>query len=82
MKAIILAAGNGERLRPYTEHTPKCLLDIGGRTILGLQIQSLRECGINEVVIVVGFKFEKVEEFLRTDHRFGREVRTLYNPFY
>lgn len=82
MKAIILAAGRGRRLYPYTKHIPKCLLDIGGETILEHQINHIRDCGINEVVIVVGFEFEKVENFLRNYDGLGIRIKTLFNPFY
>lgn len=82
MKAIILAAGIGSRLRPYTEHIPKCLLNIGGTSILGNQINHIRDCGINDVVIVVGFGFDKIESFLRNYDTLGMRIKTLYNPFY
>jgi len=82
MKAIILAAGRGKRLYPYTKYIPKCLLDIGGVTILEHQINSIRDCGINEVVIVIGFGFDKVENFLRNYDGLGLKIKTLYNPFY
>jgi choline kinase len=82
MKAIILAAGRGKRLYPYTKYIPKCLLDIGGETILEHQINNIRDCGIDEVVIVVGFGFEKVENFLRNYDGLGMRIKTLYNPFY
>ena len=83
MKAIILAAGRGKRLYPYTKYIPKCLLDIGGGvTILEHQINSIRACGIDEVVIVIGFGFEKVENFLRNYDGLGLKIKTLYNPFY
>lgn len=82
MKAIILAAGRGTRLYPYTQYIPKCLLDIGGLTILEHQLNHIKDCGINEVVIVVGFGFERVENFLRTFDGLGMRIKTLYNPFY
>lgn len=82
MKAIILAAGRGTRLYPYTQYIPKCLLDIGGATILEHQMNHIRDCGISEVVIVVGFGFEKVENFLRNYDGLGMKIKTLYNPFY
>ncbi len=82
MKAFILAAGRGKRLYPYTKYVPKCLLDIGGETILENQINHIRACGIDEVVIVVGFGFEKVENFLRNYDGLGMKIKTLYNPFY
>ena len=82
MKAIILAAGKGTRMAPYTHDKPKCLLDIGGISILEHQINSIRDCGITEVVIVVGFRFERVEDFLRSYDGLGVRINTLYNPFY
>src|SRR3972149_2126218 len=82
MKAIILAAGRGSRLYPYTKYIPKCLLDIGGESILEHQMNHIRDCGIDEVVIVVGFGFEKVENFLRDYDGLGMRITTLYNPFY
>ncbi len=82
MKAVILAAGRGKRLYPYTKYIPKCLLDVGGETILEHQINHIRDCGIDEVVIVVGFGFEKVENFLRNYDGLGMRIKTLYNPFY
>ncbi len=82
MKAIILAAGRGRRLFPYTKYIPKCLLDVGGVSILELQLNHIRDCGISEVVIVVGFGFERVENFLRNYDSLGMKIKTLYNPFY
>jgi len=82
MKAIILAAGSGVRMYPYTHDKPKCLLDIGNISILEHQINLIRDCGINEVVIVVGFRFERVEDFLRSYDGLGMRINTLYNPFY
>ena len=82
MKAIILAAGRGSRLYPYTKYIPKCLLDIGGETIIEHQLNYIRECGIDEVAIVVGFGFDKVESFLRDYDGLGVKIKTLYNPFY
>lgn len=82
MKSVILAAGRGTRLYPYTKYIPKCLLDIGGVTILEHQINSMRYCGINEIIIVVGFGFDKVDNFLRSYDGLGIKIKTLYNPFY
>ncbi len=55
---------------------------MGGVTILEHQINSIRACGIDEVVIVIGFGFEKVEDFLRNYDGLGLKIKTLYNPFY
>ncbi len=60
MKAIILAAGPGSRLAPYTDDMPKCLLDIGGKTILERVIEALRHNGIEKIVVVRGYRKETV----------------------
>ena len=59
-KAIILNAGVGHRLRPLTIDTPKCLLTITNRTILESKLSNLSNCGINEIIMVVGFFSEKI----------------------
>jgi choline kinase len=73
-KAIILAAGNGSRLRPYTDACPKCLLDVGGRPIIDHQLDGLRRCGIGEVVVVVGYCGDRIREHL------GAAARYIANP--
>ena len=60
MKAVILAAGEGKRLYPVTQHMPKCLLELGGRTLLARYLDALRSLGIKQVVIVVGYKQEMI----------------------
>lgn len=80
MKAIILSAGQGRRLLPLTEVIPKCCLRPGGLSILEWQIRELSAAGIDEVVVVTGFGYEKVEEIVAGLK--GLQVNTLYNPFY
>ena len=83
MKAVILSAGQGSRLLPLTEDRPKCLLPLDDhRTVIEWQIQELATCGIDEVVVVVGFHAELVEAQLATLVRPGLAIRTIYNPFY
>jgi phosphoenolpyruvate phosphomutase len=55
MKAIIVAAGPGSRLMPFTDGKPKCLLEIGGQTILERALAALRENRINDIVVVTGY---------------------------
>jgi L-glutamine-phosphate cytidylyltransferase len=66
MKAVILAAGLGSRLLPHTELRPKCLLKIGGHTILEYQVAALRQCGITDMGIVLGYQGEKIRAHLNT----------------
>jgi choline kinase len=68
MRAIILAAGQCRRLRPYTDTIPKCLLDINGKNILGRQLEMLITNGIKEVVIVVGYKADSIVEYVNTEY--------------
>jgi phosphoenolpyruvate phosphomutase len=60
LQAIIIAAGPSSRLRPFTEDTPKTLLKIEEKTILQRTLECFRECGINDIAIVRGFKKEKI----------------------
>jgi L-glutamine-phosphate cytidylyltransferase len=57
-KAIIIAAGRGRRLRPYTDNAPKCLVPVGGRSILEWQLRAYRACGVREIVIIRGYRGE------------------------
>lgn len=59
MKAIILAAGKGTRLNGV-DLKPKCLFEVGGRTLLDRQVSALAEADINEVVLVLGFEAERI----------------------
>lgn len=60
MRAIILAAGMGWRLKPHTEATPKCLLELGGKTLLRRYLEAFVALGIPEAVLVVGYLKEQV----------------------
>ena len=58
MKAIILAAGVGRRLREAANGVPKCLISIGGRTLLSRHLENLAHVGIHQVVLVVGYRHQ------------------------
>jgi L-glutamine-phosphate cytidylyltransferase len=75
-KAIILAAGVGSRLRPLTDDFPKCLLEVGTKTILDQQVAALRQCGIADVLIVVGYRGDRIRGHIRS------RARYLENPRY
>lgn len=66
MKAIILAAGVGSRIRPMTDNRPKCLLHIGGTTILERMLSHIQSCGIKDVIFVLGYCEEQVKELVKT----------------
>ncbi len=67
MKAIILAAGVGSRIRPLTDNCPKSLLKVGGKTILEMMLSHLQDCGINEVVFVLGYLQQQIEDFVHAN---------------
>jgi bifunctional UDP-N-acetylglucosamine pyrophosphorylase/glucosamine-1-phosphate N-acetyltransferase len=73
MKAIILAAGEGKRMRPLTLTTPKPLLEIKGRTILDHIFDALPE-DITEVIVTVKYLGEKIKEYLGEEYR-GKKIR-------
>ena len=60
MKAIILAAGQGTRLKKYTENLPKGMLEFDGKTIIERQIETYRKCGIMDIIVVRGFAADKI----------------------
>lgn len=67
MIAVILAAGMATRLRPLTDRCPKCLLEVGGKSLLQRSLDALMENGIRMFVVVTGYKGEMIEGFIR-DH--------------
>jgi choline kinase len=81
-KAIILSAGQGSRLLPMTEDLPKCLLDLGGRSMLEWQLHGLAAAGVGEAVVVTGFRTDLVEQALEQIAPRQMRVSTLFNPFY
>ncbi len=74
MKAVILAGGYGKRLRPYTENTPKPLVEVAGKPILVWQIEWLKKYGVLEYVILVGYLKEKIIEYLGSGSKLGVHV--------
>ena len=82
MKGIILSAGQGRRLLPLTRNLPKCLIRIGGRTVLEWQLRMLSRAGVHHVVVVTGFGAAEVDARLDRITPPGMQVRTLYNELY
>lgn len=77
-KAMVLAAGEGTRLRPLTLETPKVLLLVAGKPLLGHTVSWLRNYGISEVAINLHHMGDKIKEFLGDGSRFG--VKVFYSP--
>ncbi|MGZ8422595.1 MAG: phosphocholine cytidylyltransferase family protein [Nitrospira sp.] len=78
MRAVILAAGVGKRLWPVTQHKPKCLIEIGGQTLLSRYLEVLASVQIRDVTIVVGYKQEMIRDAVGTQHR-GVSISYLVN---
>jgi NDP-sugar pyrophosphorylase family protein len=74
MKAMILAAGLGTRLRPLTEDRPKALVKVGPRTLLEIAISRLREFGVRDIVVNVHHFADSVVEFLHANENFGLHI--------
>ena len=74
MKAMILAAGLGTRLRPLTDTRPKALVEVGGRTLLEITLARLRQFGVREVVINVHHLAEMVIDYLKANNSFGMRI--------
>jgi len=74
MKAMVLAAGLGTRLRPLTDHFPKALVEVGGRTLLEITLTRLRTLGIREVIINLHHFAGTILDFLKTNNNFGMRI--------
>jgi choline kinase len=81
MKAIILAAGQGSRLGHLVDDRPKCLIDFNGRSLLDRQLDTLAANGVEEAVVVTGFRDDQIEAAIAARGR-GPAVQTIFNPFY
>ncbi|MFJ4055525.1 MULTISPECIES: N-acetylmuramate alpha-1-phosphate uridylyltransferase MurU [unclassified Pseudomonas] len=78
MKAMILAAGKGERMRPLTLHTPKPLLPVAGQPLIEYHLRALATAGFTEVVINHAWLGQQIEDHLGDGSRFGLSIR--YSP--
>ena len=74
MKAVILAAGKGTRMKNLTESVPKPMLKVKGRPILEHILEGMKSAGIVEVCIVTGWRAETIEEYFGDGSRWGMRV--------
>ena len=74
MKAMILAAGLGTRLRPLTNDRPKALVEVGGRTLLEITLARLRSFGVEEVIVNAHHFAEMMVGYLKDHNKFGMKV--------
>lgn len=81
MKNVILAAGIASRLKPLTDNTPKCLLKVGGKSILEMTLENLMATNNSEIIIVTGYLENQIREFLK--ERFPKlNITFVYNELY
>jgi len=80
LRALLLAAGLGTRLRPITEHTPKCLVEVAGEPLLGRWLRQLEAAGCEAVLINTHYLADQVEVFLRERAPSAMRVQTLHEP--
>jgi NDP-sugar pyrophosphorylase family protein len=74
MKAMILAAGLGTRLRPLTDDRPKALVEVAGRTLMEITLERLRLFGVTEVIVNAHHYAEMVQEYLEANGNFGMRI--------
>ena len=78
MRAMILAAGLGTRLRPLTDSRPKALVEVGGRTLLEITLSRLRAFGVHDVIINVHHFAEMVHDYLKANGNFGMHIEVSH----
>jgi UDP-N-acetylglucosamine diphosphorylase/glucosamine-1-phosphate N-acetyltransferase len=80
VKAIVLAAGEGTRLRPFTLTQPKAMVPVANRPILEYVIDSLAQSGVTDISLVVGYKKEKVMNYFEGGKKFGVKITYVEQP--
>ncbi len=73
-RAVVMAGGYGRRLRPLTEELPKPMLAVGGRPILEIIVERLREAGVRDIALAVHFKYEVIEEYFQDGSHMGVSI--------
>jgi dTDP-glucose pyrophosphorylase len=78
--AVIMAGGEGKRLRPLTEATPKPLLRVGGKPLVEILIEHLRQCGVTDVIVALHHKSEMIRDHLGDGSRLGLRLTYVEEP--
>jgi glucose-1-phosphate thymidylyltransferase len=73
-QAVILAAGEGQRLRPFTVAKPKVMLSIAGKPMLQYVVEALAQNGIRNIVLVVGYRREQIFDYMGSGEKFGVDI--------
>ncbi len=74
MKGVLLTAGEGTRMRPLTLTRPKTMLQVGGKPILQYNMEALKDAGIKDIIMVVGYKKEAIEDYFGNGSSFGVNI--------
>lgn len=80
MQAMVLAAGRGERMRPLTDRTPKPLLEVKGKPLLGWHLEALAKAGFESVVINLAHLGQQIQDYVGDGQRYGLQVRYSMEP--
>lgn len=80
MKAMILAAGLGQRMRPLTDNLPKPMLSVGGKPLLQYHLEALAKLGVSEVIINLAYLGDKIRDFVGNGEKFGLHVQYSEEP--
>ncbi|KID54677.1 mannose-1-phosphate guanylyltransferase [Pseudoalteromonas luteoviolacea] len=78
MKAMILAAGRGQRMMPLTAHMPKPMLEVAGKPLLAYHLERLKLAGVQQVVINLAWQGEKIEQYFGDGHQWGMQIEYSY----
>lgn len=81
MKAVVLAAGEGRRLRPLTGNMGKGMLPVGNKPVISYVIEALSECNVREIVVVVGYQKERVMNLLGDGRDYGVKIEYVHQKF-
>jgi glucose-1-phosphate thymidylyltransferase len=78
MQAIILTAGEGQRLRPFTAYKPKSMIKVANKPILEFIVDSLRKSGVTDIIMIVGYKKERIMNYFGDGREFGVKIRYAF----
>jgi UDP-N-acetylglucosamine diphosphorylase / glucose-1-phosphate thymidylyltransferase / UDP-N-acetylgalactosamine diphosphorylase / glucosamine-1-phosphate N-acetyltransferase / galactosamine-1-phosphate N-acetyltransferase len=76
-QAVILAAGEGRRLRPFTVNKPKAMIYIAGKPIIQYVLESLASNGIRDIILIVGYKREQIYDYIGNGNQFGVDIKYI-----
>lgn len=80
MKAVILAAGEGARMGPFTASVPKVMIPVGNRPILEFVVRSVVESGIRDIAMVIGYRRERIQSYFQDGKEFDARITYLQEP--